>query len=133
MQWDATANAGFSTGTPWIGVNSNYTSINVAAQEKDAESCLNYFRKLVRLRKENPVLVYGRYQLLDRDNPQVYAYKRVLGDREVLVLLNFSSTPATTSVKMPKKVSLLIGNYPEAGGAVLRPYEARVYETQSPR
>ena len=133
MQWDATANAGFSTGKPWIGVNSNYTAINVAAQEKDTESCLNYFRRLVRLRKENPVLVYGRYQLLDRDNPQVYAYTRTSGDRTLLVLLNFSASPALTSVNLPKKASLLIGNYPQAGGVTLRPYEARVYETQSPR
>jgi oligo-1,6-glucosidase len=126
MQWDATANAGFSTGKPWIGVNPNYTSINVAAQEKDATSCLNYFRRLVQLRKDNPVLVYGRYKLLDRDNPQVYAYTRTLGERQVLVLLNFSSSAATT-VRVRMGAKLLIGNYPDASGALLRPYEARVY------
>ena len=128
MQWDATANAGFSTGTPWIGLNPNYASINVAAQEKDVSSCLNYFRRLVQLRKDNPVLVYGKYKLLDRDNPQVYAYTRTLGDREVLVLLNFSSSTATTvSVRLGAK--LLIGNYPDASSsALLRPYEARVYQ-----
>jgi oligo-1,6-glucosidase len=133
MQWDATANAGFSTGKPWIGVNPNYTAINVAAQEKDASSCLNYFRRLVQLRKTHPVLVYGRYKLLDRDNPHVYAYTRVLGDRQVLVLLNFSASPATTSVRVRQGARLLIGNYPAVSGTMLRPYEARVYETQFPR
>lgn len=133
MQWDASPNAGFSTGTPWIGVNPNYTSINVAAQEKDASSCLNYFRRLVQLRKDNPVLVYGRYKLLDRDNRQVYAYTRTLGNRTVWVLLNFSALAATTTVKVPSQAKLLIGNYPGVSGAALRPYEARVYETQTPR
>jgi oligo-1,6-glucosidase len=132
MQWDATANAGFSTGKPWIGVNPNYASINVAAQESDPSSCLNYFRSLVRLRQENPVLVYGRYKLLDRDNSKVYAYTRSLGEREVLVLLNFSSSAATTVV-VRKGAKLLIGNYPSGfgsasvSGTTLRPYEARVY------
>jgi oligo-1,6-glucosidase len=133
MQWDATANAGFSTGKPWIGVNPNFVSINAAAQESDPSSCLNYFRSLVRLRKENPVLVYGQYKLLDRDNPQVYAYTRTLGDREILVLLNFSSSMATVTV--PLRAKLLIGNYPDASGVLpdasgvlLRPYEARVYQ-----
>lgn len=128
MQWDASLNAGFSTGTPWIGVNPNYTTINVAAQDKDASSCLNYFRRLVQLRKDNPVLVYGRYKLLDADNPKVYAYTRTLGKKNVLVLLNFSATPAITTVKVPRNASLLIGNYPSASGPALQPYEARVYE-----
>lgn len=133
MQWDATPNAGFSTGTPWIGVNPNHTTINVAAQEKDSSSCLSYFRRLVRVRKNNPVLVYGAYKLLDRDNRQVYAFTRTFGDRIVWVLLNFSALPATTAVRVPGGAVLLIGNYARVSGATLRPYEARVYETQMPR
>src|SRR4029079_3485041 len=74
MQWDSSAHAGFTTGSPWLKVNQNYLSINVAAQEKDPSSCLNYFRKMVKLRKENLALVYGKYALLDKNNPNVYAY-----------------------------------------------------------
>ena len=128
MQWDASTNAGFTTGTPWIGVNPNYTTINVAAQEKDPGSCLNYFRRLVKLRKENPVLVYGRYKLLDADNPHVYAYTRALGGKEVLVLLNFSAAAAPVAVDVPASAKLMIGNYAAPRGQLLRPYEARVYE-----
>lgn len=128
MQWDASPNAGFTTGTPWIGVNPDYPAINVAAEEKDQASCLNYFRRLVRLRRDNPVLVYGRYKLLDADNPRVYAYTRTLGSREFLVLLNFSSVPASTRVVVRMGARLMLSNYAARGGKVLRPWEARVYE-----
>ena len=89
FQWDTTANAGFTTGTPWLKVNPNYTTVNVAAEDNNANSCLNYFRKMVKLRKDNPVLIYGKYALLDQDNPDVYAYTRELDGRKILVLLNF--------------------------------------------
>ncbi|MGB3080488.1 MAG: alpha-glucosidase, partial [Saprospiraceae bacterium] len=69
FQWDNSTNAGFTTGTPWLKINSNYTTVNVAAEEKDSTSCLNYFKQLLRLRKENLVLTYGKYTLLDKDNP----------------------------------------------------------------
>ena len=128
MQWDGSSHAGFTTGTPWIGVNPDYTAINVAEQDKNPNSCLNYFRRLVRLRKDNPVLVYGRYKLLDMDNPHVYAYTRTSGDKEVLVLLNFSSEEATTSVRVRTQAKLMISNYASSGGQVLRPWEARVYQ-----
>ena len=75
FQWNATPGAGFTTGKPWIQVATTYQTINVAAQEKDPASCLNYFRKLVKLRTENPsILVYGKYTLLDKANAKVYAY-----------------------------------------------------------
>lgn len=91
FQWDSSAHAGFTTGTPWLKVNPSYTTVNVAAQEADSNSVLHYFRKLIRMRKSNPVLVYGRYTLLDPDHPQVYAYTRELGTEKWLVLLNFST------------------------------------------
>jgi oligo-1,6-glucosidase len=129
MQWDATVNAGFTTGEPWIGVNSNFTTVNVAEQEKDSNSCLNYFRKLVRLRKDNPALVYGRYRLLDRDNPKVYAYTRSMNGVVLLVLLNFSSVDATAQTGVALgNARLLLDNYSGAVTARLRPYEARVYQ-----
>ncbi|HEY2648187.1 MAG TPA: alpha-glucosidase, partial [Puia sp.] len=72
FQWDGSLNAGFTTGTPWIAVNPNYKMINAEEEEKDPNSCLNYFRKLVKLRKNNPTLIYGRYELLDKNNPKVF-------------------------------------------------------------
>ena len=90
MQWNAGANAGFTTGIPWLNVNSNKAEINVEAAEKNTSSTLNYFRKMAKLRKDNKdVLVYGKYTLLDRENPDVYAYTREVDGEKVLVLLSF--------------------------------------------
>jgi oligo-1,6-glucosidase len=95
FQWDTTLNSGFSTGKPWLKVNPNYTVINAEAQEKDPNSVLNYFRKLVQLRKLEPALIYGKYTLLDKENPAVFAYIREEGDKKLLVLLNFSDKNAS--------------------------------------
>ena len=132
MQWDSAANAGFSTGNPWFKVNSNYSFINVSIQEKDPNSCLNYFRKMVQLRKENLALVYGKYSLLDKDNPDVYAYTRELNGKHFLVLLNFKNKNSTvpTGINL-SKATILISNYTEALPVeTLKPYEAAVIELQ---
>ncbi|MBS1525204.1 MAG: alpha-glucosidase [Bacteroidetes bacterium] len=130
FQWNGTANAGFSTSKPWINVNPNYKTVNAAVQEKDPNSVLNYFRSVVKLRKDNPVLVYGKYTLLDKQNPDVYAYTRVLGPKRLLILLNFHghNAKAITGINMDK-AKVLLGNYarPSTNGE-LRPYEAVVYE-----
>jgi oligo-1,6-glucosidase len=135
FQWDATAQAGFTTGTPWLNVNPNYLSINAAAQEKDANAVLNYFRNIVKLRKSEPVLIYGKYTLLDKENPDIYAYTRELNGKTLLVLLNFRDKAASTRLGLDiSKAKLLINNYetgqPDGkGDAVnLRPYEAAVLE-----
>ena len=132
FQWDSTANAGFTTGTPWIKVNPNYKTVNEAAEKKDPNSCLNYFRKIVKIRKKNPVLVYGNYTLLDKDNPDVYAYTRELGGQKLLILLNFKSATAKANTGIDiSKAKVLLGNYstPSKDGK-LRPYEAIIYELQ---
>jgi oligo-1,6-glucosidase len=131
FQWDATTNAGFTTGAPWLKVNPNYASVNVAAEDADPNSCLNYFRKLVKLRKNNPVLIYGKYTLLDKDNPDVYAYTRELDGKKVLVLLNFKDKAASAVTGLDlSKARVLLGNYATSASlrAELRPYEAVVYE-----
>ena len=98
FQWDAGENAGFTTGTPWLKVNDNHSEINVEAENKNPNSVLNYFRKMVKLRKELPELVYGKYQLLDKNNEKIYAYTRTLGDKKVLVLLNFSTDKSSFDI-----------------------------------
>lgn len=135
FQWDSSSQAGFTTGTPWIRVNPNYRQINAAAQQKDSLSVLNYFRRVVRLRKQMPVLVYGRYQLLDKNNPKVYAYTREWEGKKVLILLNFSAAPAPAHLPVSLRTArLLLTNYPQSprigpdGTRVfLLPYQAAVY------
>jgi oligo-1,6-glucosidase len=130
FQWNSDVNAGFTTGTPWIKVNSNYKIINEAAQDKDPNSVLNYFRKIVKLRKDNLALVYGKYTLLDKTNPDVYAYTREMDGKKLLILLNFRSIPqaANTGIDI-SKAKILIDNYPEPStNGQLKPYEAVVYE-----
>jgi oligo-1,6-glucosidase len=130
MQWSDSHEAGFTTGIPWIKVNPNYTSINVETEEKDPNSVLNYFRKLIKLRKGESVLIYGKYTLLDKDNPSVYAYTRELGGKIILVLLNFKSGNAKANTGLDlSKAKILIGNYPSPSiSENLRPYEAVVME-----
>ena len=91
MQWDDSEHAGFTSGTPWIKVNPNYREINVAQALADPDSVLHYYQRLIRLRKENPVVVDGVYDLILDDDPAIYAYTRALGSQRLVVILNFSS------------------------------------------
>ena len=135
VQWDESPQAGFTTGTPWIKVNPNYPAINAQLALADPDSIFHYYRRLIQLRKDNPVMVYGVYDLILDDHPQIYAFTRTLDDDRLLVLLNFSAgmpvfdLPATITFAAQE---LLIGNYPvdpaeEIRRLSLRPYEARVY------
>lgn len=134
FQWDSTNNGGFTTGIPWLKVNDNHTFINAAVQDKDIKSPLNYFRKMVALRKSSPVLVYGKYKLYDAENDKIYAYTRTQDDEQVLVLLNFSKEPIDyilpTELEKYAHGNLLINNYDDfANGkannsVILKPYQA---------
>ena len=133
FQWNSSKNGGFTSGTPWLKVNDNHENLNAEAQEKDPNSVLNYFRKMTLLRKTNPILVYGKYTLLDKDNPDVYAYTRALDGEKVLVLLNFSSKNAKANTDLiNKKGKVLIDNYGKASkSGELRPYEAVIYQLKN--
>ena len=134
FQWNNTANAGFTTGTPWIKVNSNYNIINEEAENRDVNSALNYFRKVVKLRKGHLVLVYGKYQLLDKGNPDVYAYTRTGNGEKMLVVLNFSAHNASANIETGiENAAILLSNYNTGPAAdktsiKLRPYESVVYK-----
>ncbi len=91
VQWTADANGGFTTGTPWLGVNPNFADINAAAQWEDPDSVFHHHRRLIALRREHPVLVHGAYRDLDPEHPYVYAYMRSLGDVSALVLLHLGT------------------------------------------
>jgi oligo-1,6-glucosidase len=132
MQWDGTNNAGFSTGTPWIPVNPNYRTINAALQIQDPDSVWNFYRKLIMLRKKNPVIVYGDFEDLLPDEGRVYVYRRRLEDRSILVICNFSGDEIRDidpNSLGAGKGELLISNYgTEAlSSARILPYEGRAY------
>ncbi|WP_040950546.1 glycoside hydrolase family 13 protein [Gorillibacterium massiliense] len=139
MQWDDSANGGFTTGTPWLAVNPNYPEINAGQALDDEGSVFHYYRKLIGLRKELPVIVHGVYELLLPEHPAVFAYSRTLGRERLLVLCNYSGSDAEFSWPegfQPGEGLLVIGNYGEAsalgnGSSVLRPYEAVVFHYQS--
>jgi oligo-1,6-glucosidase len=131
MQWNDTDNAGFTSGMPWKKVNPNYKEINVAAQENNPNSVLNHFRKMVKLRKENEVLVYGDYQIIQQEHPEIYAYTRTLDNQKMLVLLNF--TDQDSNISLPEVNSLndtLINNYEALtinnNTITLKPYQAAI-------
>ena len=129
MQWDASENAGFTTGTPWLPANENYRTINAAAEGKDADSVLSYYKQLIRLRKTNPVLLNGIYAELLAENEQIYAFSRTEGTRRIVTAVNFSAEEAQLPAGFLKGVRL-IGSYADAPKNVLRPLEAVVYEEE---
>ena len=130
MQWDTTEQAGFTTGKPWMKVNPNYTEINAAEQVDCEDSIFNYYRKLIQLRKELPVLTDGKFTMLDMDHDQIFAYLRDNGEDKLLVVCNFYGNTVDYAVsEKAEDLELLIGNYTEENMQtdVLRPYEARIY------
>lgn len=131
MQWDASDNGGFTSGTPWLQVNKNYKTINAAAQVNDPDSVFAYYKKLIALRHTNEVMVNGVYDVLIPDHPQIYAYTRTLGDKQLLVLCNDSDTNAAIPAEIQEKIhvakNILIQNYNDTDESTLRPYEAVVY------
>ena len=131
MQWDDSANAGFTTGTPWIKVNSNYKTVNAKQQTTDPDSVFSYYKELIRLRHENDIIVYGEYELLEPQNEELFIYTRTWSNEQLMVLCNFTDKdvviPAAVMAQIPADAQILISNYVGNLEAVLRPYEARVY------
>ena len=129
MQWDTTEQAGFTTGKPWMKVNPNYIEINAAEQVDCEDSIFNYYRKLIQLRKELPVLTDGKFTMLDMDHDQIFAYLRDNGEDKLLVVCNFYGNTVDYAVsEKAENLELLIRNYTEENMQtdVLRPYEARI-------
>ena len=132
MQWDDSAYAGFSTTNPWIMVNPNYTKINAKDQVNREDSVFKYYQKLIKLRHESELIVYGTYDLILDDDKDIYAYIRTLGDEKLIVYCNFSEN--TRKVEIPEEFvnkKVLISNYSDAKAnpkITLRPYEAIVIQ-----
>ena len=128
MQWDASENAGFTKGTPWIAVNPNYKKINVADQLKREDSVFHYYQKLIRLRKENEIIVYGNYELLLPEDENIFAYTRTLDNQKLLVVCNFSKSEQKFDFSGYENAKVLISNYNRDAreDGILKPYEATV-------
>ncbi len=131
MQWDTTANAGFTTGNPWLPINENYKEVNVAIENDNPDSVLNYFRELTKLRKNHKTLVYGDYQLIQKEHPEIYAYKRSLQDEKLLILLNFSEKESQIKIDgLDTPPEILVNNYKELqqqeNNFILKPYQSLI-------
>ena len=151
VQWDSSPYAGFSKVQPWFYVNPNYRKINVAAEEKDPDSILNFYRKCLALRKSSKTLIYGAYKEYFPKDPNIYMYERAYGEVRYLIICSFAKLPV--KVRIPqnyvgKKGQLMLCNYPDgpqvmadslrkrahqevnmlaAEHGMFRPYEVRVY------
>ena len=133
MQWDDSANAGFTTAAkPWLAVNPNYPEINAKQELADQKSIYHYFKQIIHLRKKNPAFVYGDYADLDPENPSLFVYTRILAEDKFLVILNFSTNPLRYELPNGLKTGRLMlsnlgGEEANASTIHLEPWEARIY------
>ena len=128
LQWNDSQFAGFSTNKPWIDVNSNYENINVESEENNPDSILNYYREIIRIRKNNLTLVYGDFLDLEPDNEKLYIYKRWDKQKTFVVILNFSDEKILCDLNDLSSMILVIGNYKKSVyDGFMDPWEARVY------
>ncbi|MFD2728483.1 glycoside hydrolase family 13 protein [Enterococcus camelliae] len=127
MQWDNSANAGFTTGTPWLHVNPNYPEINVEQSLADEDSVFYTYKKLIELRKEHAIVVWGEYELIEETEEEVFAYYREFSGEKWLVVANFSESKQTFTLE-EEIGEVLVHNYhtslPKSGEVSLKPYEA---------
>lgn len=129
MQWNGEAHGGFTTGTPWIGVNENYSKVNAQSQIHDETSIFNYYKTLVALRKEYDIIAFGDIKPLDEKHPTVFAYERTYGDESLLVVCNFYKNEVEwNALRNLEGYEAILSNYQdqiiEDEEITLRPYEA---------
>ncbi|WP_024615267.1 alpha-glucosidase [Clostridium sp. Ade.TY] len=134
MQWDDSINGGFSEHNPWLKVNPNFTYINAKKCLEDKDSIFYHYKKLIEIRKENEVIVYGDYKLLNKDNRNVFAYVRELNGEKILVICNFYDKEVQFKLdeNITGDANILISNYKDSSTNIndlmLRPYEAVMYK-----
>ncbi|MDM0977356.1 alpha-glucosidase [Clostridium perfringens] len=135
MQWNSSKNAGFTCGKPWIGVNENYKTINVEVEERDENSVLNFYKKLIKLKKSNEALIYGVYDLILEEDENIFAYTRTLNNEKFLIMANLTGENAKYVYEKEKLNSkdLILNNYEVCEHKnltefILKPYECRVYK-----
>lgn len=131
MQWDASDNAGFTTGTPWLKVNPNYIEINAKDNLEDPDSVFACYQKLIALRKSYPIFVDGHFHLLLEEDENFFAYMREDENSELLVVVNFFDQQVNLPLELDlQDYTILYQNYKDTSGNLYRPYEARIYYKQ---
>ena len=131
MQWDASDNAGFTTGTPWLKVNPNYIEINAKDNLEDPDSVFACYQKLIALRKSYPIFVDGHFRLLLEEDENFFAYMREDENSELLVVANFFDQQVNLPLELDlQDYTILYQNYKDTSGNLYRPYEARIYYKQ---
>ena len=134
MQWDGSLNAGFTSGDPWIGVNPNSKDINVESQINDEDSILNFYKSLIKIRKQYRTFIDGKYELVLPDHEQIYAYTRQDENDTMLIICNLTKDEAVFESEYTiNNQDLLLSNYNDHNNIdertyKLRPYEARLYK-----
>ena len=135
MQWDDSLNAGFSKSNPWIHVNPNYKYINVKEQLEDDDSILNFYKKMIKIKKSSECLIYGKYNLILEDDTNIFAYERILNDEKFLVICNLKSESSNYKYEKLtlKYETLILSNYnvdahKDLNNFELKPWEARLYK-----
>lgn len=135
MQWDDSLNAGFSKSNPWIHVNHNYKYINVKEQLEDDDSILNFYKKMIKIKKSSECLIYGKYNLILEDDTNIFAYERILNDEKFLVICNLKSESSNYKYEKLtlKYENLILSNYnvdahKDLNNFELKPWEARLYK-----
>ena len=131
MQWNKGKNAGFSNQTPWIMVNPNYQTINAEAEMKDTNSIFHTYQKLIQLRKEYEIITLGKYELIMKDDENIFAYKRLYKDEEMIVYCNFSNQEVGYDTSILNDEKILIKNYEKHQKGTLKPYESIVFYQKS--
>lgn len=132
MQWNASRNGDFTSGTPWLMANNDLDQVNVEAQLQDPNSIYSYYKQLIELKKTNPILRQGSTISILEEDPMIYGYKRTLGDQEILCLHNFYSQNATHSLEL-ENYSRILSNYPDWDGQAkeLHPYESLILQKKA--
>ena len=135
MQWDASSNSGFSKSNPWIKINPNYRDINVENQLNDKDSILNFYKKMIKIRKENEALIYGEYKLILEDDENIYSYIREFENEKFIIITNLTDKKVEFNYdkEVLKYENLIISNYnikahEDINKILLNPYEARLYK-----
>ena len=126
MQWTDEENTGFSEAKPWINVHPEYKTTNVKAEEENPNSVLTYYRKMIKLRKENKALIYGEFEQL-KTNRNIFAYKRTYNDKEYMVIVNLVGKKQQYPFNVDYR--LVCSNY-NTYSNYLRPYESIVFEVK---
>ena len=127
MHWDASRNAGFTTGEPWIATNPNYPEINTVTDRASEKSVFDFYRRLIALRHDDETVALGTFAMLEPQHPQLFAFTRTLGEDTLLVVANVADVALDTVPVQVSGASLVLGNYADVTPTGLRPWEARLY------